>query len=54
MSLEVILQLAIGFGLVGGMWRLVRTVSCISAKLDLYMERTNDHEDRLRSIEKGE
>jgi hypothetical protein len=54
MSWEVLIQLAIGIGLVSGMWRLVRTVSCISAKLDIYMERTNDHEQRLRVVEKGE
>jgi hypothetical protein len=51
MNPEVIFQIIVGLGMIGGMWRLTREVASLASTLKHYTERTQDHEIRLRVVE---
>ena len=52
MNPEVIFQVIVGLGMIGGMWRLTREVASLAATMKHYAQRTDDHEVRLRAVER--
>ncbi len=58
MNPEAIVSIIVGLGMIGGMWRLTREVAALTAtmtgvdkRVDANERRTDDHAERLRSLE---
>ena len=47
-----ILSPLVGLGVIAAVWRLNSSVAKLTASMEIYIERTNDHEDRIRNLEK--
>lgn len=48
MEFTALIQILVGLGIVGGMWRLNWTVAAMCADLKTLLSRVDDHESRLR------
>lgn len=53
-DLGLILQLGIGGGIIGSLWKLNSQVATLITKVDYYEKVSEDHENRLRSLEDKE
>lgn len=51
MNTDIIFQVIVGSGMIVGMWRLTREVSSLAATMRFYADRTDDHENRIRTLE---
>jgi hypothetical protein len=52
MEITEAVQILVGLGIVGGMWRLNSSVAALTARLEALLPRVDDHERRLRRIER--
>jgi cell division protein FtsB len=51
MSLDLI-QVFVGLGVITAVWRLNSSVAKLTAQMVIYVARTDDHEARIRKLEK--
>lgn len=51
MNLELVAQIAVGLGMIGGMWRLTTQVASIAEGMRHYSAKIDDHEARIRELE---
>ncbi len=47
----IVPQIVVGFGLIRVVWRLNSSVAALTAQMELWCRRTEDHEDRIRKLE---
>ncbi len=50
MSADII-NVLVGLGVIGAVWRMGAQVASLTATMKLYIERSEDHEVRLRKLE---
>lgn len=48
---DLIVQIVIGVGLIGGVWKLNREVASLAVCVKIYMAKTDGLEPRLRHVE---
>lgn len=51
MPTDVIFQLVVGLGMIGGMWRLTREVAALTARIAGMMDRQVIHEAKTEALD---
>ena len=51
MNADNIINILVGLGIIGAMWRMTGQVAGLTASMKIYIKRTDDHEVRIRDLE---
>lgn len=52
MSAEI-LNILVGMGVIAAVWRMSAQLAALTAQMKVYTNRTEDHEGRIRKLEKN-